>query len=103
MEGPQCRFRREARARERHRPLKWWTVRKRLTQNGRLEKRTCSRGSAFTITFGTLFEHGQMGSTMLSKLAIPAALATALMLPVSADAQFYGPGRWCAVVLALGM
>jgi len=44
-----------------------------------------------------------MGSTMLSKLAIPAALATALMLPVSADAQFYGPGRWCAVVLALGM
>jgi len=35
---------------------------------------------------------------MLSKLAIPAALATVLMLPVSAHAQFYGPGRWCAVL-----
>ena len=44
-----------------------------------------------------------MGTTMFSKLAILGTLATALMLPVSADAQFYGPGRWCAVVLALGM
>jgi len=50
MEGPQCRFRREARARERHRPLKWWTVWKRLTQNGRLEKRTCSRASAMSAS-----------------------------------------------------
>jgi len=39
-----------------------------------------------------------MGTTMLSKLAIPTALATVLMLPVSANTQFYGPGRWCAVV-----
>jgi hypothetical protein len=35
---------------------------------------------------------------MFAKLAIPASLATVLMLPVSANAQFYGPGRWCAVV-----
>ena len=39
-----------------------------------------------------------MGTNMFSKLAIPAALTTVLVLPVSANAQFYGPGRWCAVV-----
>ena len=32
------------------------------------------------------------------KIAIPTALTTVLMLPVAANAQFYGPGRWCAVV-----
>jgi len=30
MEGPMCRFRREARARERHRPPPSWTAWKRL-------------------------------------------------------------------------
>jgi len=35
---------------------------------------------------------------MFSNLAIPTALATVLMLPASVNAQFYGPGRWCAVV-----
>ncbi len=34
---------------------------------------------------------------MLLRLAIPAALAM-LMSPTGASAQFYGPGRWCAVV-----
>src|SRR6202453_480247 len=40
LEGPKCRFRREARARERYQTLPWWIVSKCLTPNGRLEKRT---------------------------------------------------------------
>ena len=40
MEGPWCRFRREARARERHRHCSGGQSEKRLTQTGRLEKQT---------------------------------------------------------------
>src|SRR3974390_973374 len=44
MEGPWCRVRREARARERHRHCSSGKASKRLTPAGRLEKRTKKEG-----------------------------------------------------------
>ena len=68
MEGPWRRFRREARARERYRTCGGGWSGKRLTSNGRLEKRTWPldlnmiyRGSTRTVvTFGRLaFKFGR--------------------------------------------
>jgi hypothetical protein len=35
---------------------------------------------------------------MLQKLAISGIAAAILLIPTGAIAQFYGPGRWCAVI-----
>src|SRR3974377_2168892 len=54
MEGPWCRFRREARARERHRHCSGGQSEKRLTQTGRLEKRTFAGSSSMSVLCGGL-------------------------------------------------
>jgi len=69
MEGPWCRFRREARARERHRHCSGGQSEKRLTPAGRLEKQTLTGPLSHAVLHGSpnLFQASRNTPTPISK------------------------------------